>query len=769
MSRAAIVLLWLAAASAARAELLSERWAGKDTPATHAGTLVVAGGKTPRLVFDLSALPKGAKVHHASLVCFTQGGRQPKQPAVLRMAQELDAEGNAVPAGRPFELEPPWFRSFDVTQAVAAWSKDPAGNLGFAVVSFDQLLPAKSCLDVLYEGPSPGKTPPQIRGVRAVHHDGQTFILWQEHPAFVPRTQDVVWVDELCLTGDKLAGGPGKTARGLERTAAVTLKTLRGLQGLKGRWQPSGFQGIKPLEREKEVPAVRYRVYRHTERITAANLPQAERIAEVEPLSAYDDGMARIAFQGEFIDQRELPDSVIATYCYADNRQVPPGECLYVHTCREGGRFYYAVTDALAGTENACEIGGENSLAEAVEESVAPPRPVLQFIQENAHHKGVPEYWFRYWAGPPYYHLPSRMFRIAASVPPKYKAPGPLELESIHDTWNVREKILVPPEAAIRLLAEPIHGYMPDLCYNEGEGTLRAAAESKVDYFAERFMANLIQWAIRRWDVDRTKISGGMMHFGLRHPEIFSVMSFGTYTATYDYRWAPGSQSLPGLLGPKGIKTVTGEDAWSEFSAGWYVNRHPDRDIPFLICQSNVGKDVGHTSEFGWQDDPRGWGELNRARATYVASWSTDFSREFHEGLRRVDWTKTLPAFSRGSLDNNPGNGDPADGDYYGTINGWLLWGSDSVDEPGRWAMTVYVIPSCIRDDCTVDITPRHCKAFKAKPGEKFRYSNASLADGSVVQSGELAADRWGLLTISQARVSKGKNRISIDRGPNER
>ena len=362
----AMTLLLLAAASAARAELLSERWAGKGTPATHPSTLAVTGGKTPRLVFDLSALPKGAKVHHASLVCLTQGGRQPKQPAVLRMAQELDAEGNAVPAGRPFELEPPWFRSFDVTQAVAAWSKDPAGNLGFVVVSFDQLLPAKSCLDVLYEGPSPGQTPPpQIRGVRAVHHDGQTFILWKEHPAFVPARQDVVWVDELCLTGDKLADGPGKTARGLERTAAVTLKTFRGLQGLKGRWEPSGFQGIKPLEREKEVPAVALS-HLSAHREDYRRQPAAGRaVAEIEPLSAYDDGMARIVYQGEFINQRELPDSLIATYCYADNRQLPPGECLYVHTCREGGRFYYAVTDALAGTENARQMGGENSLAAA--------------------------------------------------------------------------------------------------------------------------------------------------------------------------------------------------------------------------------------------------------------------------------------------------------------------------------------------------------------------------------------------------------------------
>jgi len=759
------VILGLLVVSTAHADLVRERWAGDDksVPATHPATLkVVQDGKALRLSFDLAAIPRGAKVHHASLCCFTQNDRQPDQPADLRIVKKVDAQGVPVPGGKPLELEAPWFRSFDATEAVADWVKDPARNLGLVVVSFDKLLAGMTCLDVLYEAPAAGDVPPQVAGVRAVHHDGQTFIVWKEHTAFTPRPQDVIWVDELCLTGDKLADGPGKTARGLDRLPAIALKTLRGLQGLTGRWEPSGFQGIKPLVREKDVPPVRYRVYRHTAPITAATLPKAERIAEVAPLSAYDDGMANVTYKGEFIDQRELPGSIIATYCTEDARPLAPGECLYVHTMRDKGRFYYAVTQVLGGTENVSRFGDGNSLAAPIDEAVAPPQPVLQFIQENAHRKGVPEYWFRYWGGPPTYHLPSRMFRLAASVPPKYKAPGPLQLGTIPDDWNVREKINVPPEDAVRLMIEPIHGYMPDLCYNEGEGTLRAALQSKVDYFAERFMVNLIEWAIRKWGIDRTRISGDMLHFGLRHPEIFAVMSFGTYTTTYDYRWAPGSGSLPQLLGPKGIKTVDGEDAWSALSVGWYVNRYPDRNIPFLACQSNVGKDSGHTSEFGWQDDPRGWSGLSKARATYAASWSTDFSRELHEGLKQVDWTKTLPAFSRGSLDNNPGNGDPTDGDYYGTINGWLLWQNDSVDEPGRWEMTVYVIASCLRSDCTVDITPRHCKAFKPKPGQKFRWTNTALADGKVVQSGELTADKWGLVTVPAAAVSKGRNRIVI-------
>jgi hypothetical protein len=123
-----------------------------------------------------------------------------------------------------------------------------------------------------------------------------------------------------------------------------------------------------------------------------------------------------------------------------------------------------------------------------------------------------------------------------------------------------------------------------------------------------------------------------------------------------------------------------------------------------------------------------------------------------------------VPAFSNCSLDNNPGNGDPADGDYYGQINGYLAWENDVVDEPDRWEMTVLLSANCPWDHCTVDLTPRHCRRFRPKPGQQFAWTNTSLADGRQLQSGTVTADQWGLVTIGDLIVSKGKNRITIER-----
>jgi hypothetical protein len=125
----------------------------------------------------------------------------------------------------------------------------------------------------------------------------------------------------------------------------------------------------------------------------------------------------------------------------------------------------------------------------------------------------------------------------------------------------------------------------------------------------------------------------------------------------------------------------------------------------------------------------------------------------------------TLPAFSHCSLDDNPGNGDPADGDPCGQINGYLLWeDAGQVDGKDRWEATVYLVSTAPSERCTVDITPRHCREFKPRPGEKLKWTNTSEGAGKLIQSGEVAADQWGLVSLPKVIVEKGKNRIAISR-----
>ena len=753
----------LIAFSLAHGDLVRERWADRATPCTHPGTLKIIHGRgTQRILFDLSALPKGARIHHASLFCFTERGRQPTEPARLLMVRKLDANGNPELVAEPLRLEAPWYRSFDVTQAVRQWSKEPGQNLGIAVEQFEGLIVTKTYLEILYEG-TPRAVPEQVIGVRAVHHKGQTFVVWKEHSSYQPEPDEVIWVEKFAEGGDTVTQGPGDGAYGMTNHPAITLTALRRLQGLALRDKPSNFQGIKGLKRSRKVQPITYRVYRHTGEITAKNLHEAALLAEVPPLNGYDTQVYKIHFRGEFLNQREEPTSVIPTFRIGTGEALLPGDALYVHTTDAPGRFHYAVTTALSGTENLTELSGMNSLSDAVVESPGTPLPVLQWTQEDRYHKDVPEHWYRYWAAPPFCNQPSRSLRVAVSVPPKFREPGPLIIGSISGAFNIRGMLRLPSRSAITLLVQRQLDWLPALFYNEGRGTLRALTACKVDYFSERYMSFMIEWLMGRHRIDRSKIRGSLLHFGLRHPEIFTRMSMGTYTAGYDLRFAPGGPSMPVVLGARGVMTTKGEDAWKMYSVSEYVNTYPDRDIPFLVCISATGKDSGHTSEFGWQDDPRGWAGLLKARQPFVASWSLGPPGELSRAFGRMRWDVTLPAFSNCSLDNNPGNGDPTDGDYYGCINGWLLWGDqDSVDEKSRWEMTTWVISSCPDDECTVDLTPRHCRNFKPRRGQTLKWTNTALADNNVVQSGEVTADEWGLVTLERLEVSKGKNRIVI-------
>src|SRR5205823_6049685 len=71
---------------------------------------------------------------------------------------------------------------------------------------------------------------------------------------------------------------------------------------------------------------------------------------------------------------------------------------------------------------------------------------------------------------------------------------------------------------------------------------------------------------------------------------------------------------------------------------------------------------------------------------------------------------RTLPAFTRCSLDDNPGDGSPESGAGEGQSNLYLTWetsGDSVVDEVGRWSLMLRLGKQAPKDGCTVDVTPR--------------------------------------------------------------
>jgi len=782
MSRIGVVILFVAAV--ARGEVVSETWGGKGK-VTHPGTLKVvsAAGQAPRLVFDLSAIPKEARVLHASLYC---PGPQPREP--IRVFGGTGVGGTGVggtgvpPVTPPLKLEEPWSRSLDATDAVRAACRVPreepedkaapdghasrvTRHASFIAESLSGS-PAACRLEVRYEGAAKG-LPPQPEGLRVIHHDGQTFLRWKELPVFRPPAEATFWITRMTGLKTETASQPGPGVKGFPRAAAITLKTLRDLQGLAVRDKPVGTmrRDMAPFVRLREVPEVRYRVYRHTDRITAANLKDAQLVGEANALCAYQDGFIHIHSHGEYYDPYEEGQSVIPTWSVGEGEPVLPGEAFYVHAS-SAGKAFYAVTAVVDGTENAAGISDANSLAQPVEEKDAPRQPVPQFVTVNRTRYGnadATEHWLAYWLAPPLANVAdNRPRRVVMAVPDGWKTPGPLSI-STHPGMGPGWKVDKINTAYLHI--EQDISYGGDLCYSQGRDTLRSVRESKVDYFSDRYVTAMIQWAFSKWDVDRSRITSSVgTHYGVRHPELFPILWIGPYEVDYDQKWNPACGSLAGRLGPRELAVTTdGLPAWDAFNIAAYLAAHPERDIPFWVHDVG-GKEGGHAVEFGWQDDAKGLAALRDARQPHIAHWGDGaWSQQLTSGLAAMSWTKSVPAFSRCSLDGNIGNGDPADGDPWGQINGFLFWDpADVVDEADKWEMTVFLTPDCFADACTVDVTPRRCRAFKPAPGDRFAWTNTSLADGKPLQTGQATADKWGLLTLPDLAIGKGKNRLAI-------
>jgi hypothetical protein len=667
-----VALLVLFSAAIARAELVSARW-GDEGRVAHPRTLrVLSSPAGARLVFDLSALPRDAKVYHARLYASCSGG-QPREPAEIYVTQSLADRGGAVYSGKPLQLAPPWYAYFAATEAVRLWVAQPEKNLGFAVARFDGMHADRSMLEISYEGTAPKALPPQVDQLRVIHHDGQTFLTFRELPIFRPAPEKIYWIDDYADADKCIAREPGMGKAGHPRIPGIRLDTLRvDLQGLEVRTRKGPGQSMVPFQRIRELPDVCYRVYRSDKAITSETLTDALLVGEAAPLGAYDESMIRIQSYGEYYNPHELIDNIIGTFCVADHQGVLPGHALYVHTPDKAGRAYYAVTAMENGAENTA-ISKANSTAQPVAEEVHAPMPLKYYTVSDRYRtqRGSPTtYHFLIYLAPPLANLPeARPHRIGVSVADDYKAPGPLLLNFGRAS---------PEPGAVMLAMEPAG----DLCYNDGRGTLKSFRQSKLDYYPERYFFHIVNWAKARWEVDAALISsirGMSLHLAIRHPEIFGVIipdAPNCFQNDFDQKWNPACLAMTARVGPADIvKTPDGKaPGWSLFDISWYLKEDPGKDIPFICSLGPSGKDTGHSAEYGWQDDPKGYAALRDARQPFVANWGCGISPKLREMLLKMRWDKSVPAFSRCSLDNNPGNGDADDGDVIGQINGYLMW-----------------------------------------------------------------------------------------------
>ncbi|HLY11717.1 MAG TPA: hypothetical protein VKW04_20620 [Planctomycetota bacterium] len=710
------VLLWGAGAA------WSQEAATLSFAANHAGSYPrsVTGDDTIKV--DLSALPPGAPIYRAVLrPGRVDGERNPQRDVPIRITLKDREE--------PLRFLAPRFTAFDVTEEVRAALASGSSSVSFSVHHFPAYQAPFNRLDITCGAKA--KNPlPRVTALNAVHRAGQTLLTWME-----PGLQDT----------------PGRLS----------------------------FQQLSDLRASlaRNPKQTTYRIYRSDEPITAATVGKAELVDEIGPLSGWDPDYYGIA---------PNVDWNVPRYVVRDGANpVPPGTAVYAHNPRSGGKAYYAVGLAVDGEEDLSAFDRGNALAEPVEEQVGQGVPVLQRIEHPEEflyvRKPTLQFYVR-WECPPNASLPSRPIAYLVALPPKSVEPAPVglhlhcwggNLEGGYGWWYDAA------QGAILISTNEIP-YDWWTGYHECMGTWKSWREGVVRDYTQTRLISFLDWAATQWKVDRARVfTAGNSMGGSGSPSValrrgdriaWCVSWVGVHRPADTPQFTSSYERVYGDVAWKLLYQDRKTPAFDYFDDAAYVRRDPGRDTP-LIVFSNGRND----HDIGWPQAREFWKALQETRRPHVFLWGLGGHGQRallpgpEPGERElgvdVRLDRTLPAFTRCSLDADPGDGDPKNGAPEGQSNLFLRWDTSEenvIDEVGRWSLTLKLSKKAPAAECTVDVTPRRCFQFRSPAGTKVKWRTLSEA-GAEIQAGQVAADSWGLVTIPGVTVTPGGTRVVVE------
>jgi len=740
----ALFVIALVAAVPSQGAMVTARW-GSRGRLQHPGTLRYesAGEQGTLMVFTLSALPKAARVYRSRLFFFETDWKDASFDIVPASREGAGEGAKLTPAGDPLRLVAPWYRWFDATEAVKGWlrAKGEVGLLWLRKAPrFNQ---GAAYLEIACEGQG-GEAPKQVSGVEALYRSGQVFITFEEIDPPDGGEEAVTW---------------GELA-----------KRMKG-----------NFYGPVPTGGQREL---RYHVYQHDARISASNIGEARLLAEVLPGSAIN---TRFALQTHRNRQTMAPGilggegsvsgSLAVRVAAEPGKPVEPGTGLYVHTVEREGKFYYAVATAVDGVTNTVDISPANT-AGPIEQRRGDPEPVLYKelvtpVRGATHH----QQWYSQWTVQPLSPWPAR-YDVAVWFCPQIMAkPAPLDIPRIG--WNMWPWPPDPdPTTAIGMVPTSDDPVNLHTGLHDAIGTLKGFEGGTWKPFFSNRQDALVKWMCARWPVDPNRISAGLGCWGIQEIKRGHI-----------YAWIYGG----------GLPEVTkGWQAWQRACGIWgtpqmYQGRpddenpyvvanvtdwllaHPQKRLPY-VWTSSMG---GHEDEMGWPPYPRFlWAMMETKRPfLYDYSRQSPVGRAILSGQITIRRDQSLPAFRHCSLDDNLGDGERGSGLVLcaAQVNGYVLWDSATVvDEPERWEITIWLSEKAPLPDGTVDLTPRYCQKFSARPAQQFAWTNTLLpgaeeskpatepAAGTLAGRGTATADKHGLVTIEKLKIVKARHRISI-------
>ena len=734
--RIVTTLLIAAAAAPAAGDFLTESW-GNAESCRHRNTVRYADRV---LKFDLSAIPTGAKVHRA---VFRPQVKRRDYSGTVRFCPVLapPAEAGGEPKlGEALKLRAPWYRSFDATAAVRQWAADPARNLGLYVKWAPGVRAGNVVLEVSYAGRA-GKAIPAVTGLKALHQAGQTFLTFQE-------IEDPV----------------GKDA-------------------------PSFEEFHKAVMAARGRRSVVYHVYRSDRPITVETLGQAERVAEVpEILSCWNlKAVHNTEHPNQGTPTMKSPlrpgynnarNHVMTRYLIADpGKPLPRATGLAVTTVTTPGGRYYAVTAAVDGAEAVRTLAGVGPVAEKVS---AFPAIIYQRSVGKVAKRSRRVDVYNSWVGPPYHNVPTQAetYICRWADLPAGSAEKRLPLWVVCGTYGSTAATMQSPGwygARKHLTGAFTLGLAEGGIWqgsHECIGTLKSYDQGVVHNYPQRRVLAAAAWGVWKKDFfidpQRVYLWGQLNSWALRYGDVFTVVMSNGYGNLAIGKQAQNYSSVFGA-GPLGSKNWLGVPQWEYVDLPKWIRENPTVELPYWLCWPAYGAYPNHTvGDFGFLPWPETLHAMHSTKRAFAATWNSNgpgVMRGLFPLVTRIRRDQSLPAFGHCSLDASPGDGDHADAQKSGGINVYQMWEPETIaDEPARWAITLHLRKDCPADECVTDVTPRRCRKFKAKPGQKFIWTRTALDGGKSLQSGAAVADKWGLVTVEKLTIGRDKSRLEIKR-----
>lgn len=702
-------------------------------------TVLPASGGEGVVRFDLSALPAGAGIYRADLRIHRTAKVTGRMPEALEgvdvrpLLASFQAGSEPEAPGRPLALRAPFGDRLDATDAVRQWAAGKP-NGGFFVKTCPFWHAEATCLDVACEG-KPDDVPTPVRGVRALHRAGQTFLTWEE-------------VDPLITTAKTTYG---EIKRKLASPAATR--------------------------------ACRYRIYAHAEPITAANLHAARLLGEAGPLSAYNvnarnkeyliaqamvqpDELGELArdYNGYMhtwtMDHPRMDRYPVRRFVIDEEAgELPVGAGLYVHHPARAGRRCYAVVSTRGGVENTRDFSPANAPRGAVKEAVGTGKPVRQGKGLHGPYFDWPGTRWVYvqWAAPPLAPRPNMAFNYSVLLPPNVRGKAPCELYFHGEGYSYAQPGKKMMLHSIQLAP---HDWPPSgwYGYHDAWGTLGSFRRGIVRDHTQRRILAFLAWAQRALPIDPDRVyavgADGAAAIALAHPEAFACV----YVTGFDRR---------GVLDPKAAGSFA--DAWGPSSPniadahgrghwGWAmlderVLARPAARLPLFVCRgASWGRDKGWGKGRG-----RLYRALHKARQPLVAHWAWGGKLprpDKHTGLWRgldVRRDTPIPAVSGCSLDK--------EGEGGGNTNATVSW-RDAKDTAEAFEVTV------LCRTCTFDLTPRRLRRFRIRPREKLAWTARPLpgrrGETPAARRGRVDADADGVATIPGLEVPKDTPGLTV-------